>query len=80
MDILNLSTSTLVISVYFDNIPSSSTLTRLYGFCSLFNVVMTNQMIWTGACFDAVGNTHRIIELAQKIVSTEVNPRMEVVL
>ena len=79
-DILNSSISKLVTSVEFFKAPSSSTLTRLHGCCSLLSVFRKKRMMRTGACLDTVGNTHIILVFSHMTVSMEVNPWMEVTL
>ena len=80
MGIFNSSTINLVTYVEFSKALSSSTLTRLHGCCSFFNLVRMNQMMRTGDRFDAVGNTRSNIVFSQTIVSMEVNTWMEVTL
>ena len=80
MDILNLSTGKFVTSVEFDNVPSSSTLTRLYGCFSFISVVIIKRMMRTGALLGAVWNTDSILVFEQTTVIMEVKPWMEVTL
>ena len=68
VEMLKSSTTKLVTYVEFLKAPSLSTLTHLYGWCSLFNVFKINQMIPTGDSLDSVGNTHIIIVLEQTTV------------
>ena len=78
MDIFNLSTRKLVISVEFSKALYSSTFICLHVWCSVFNVFEMNQMMRTKASLDAVGNTHSIIFFSQTAVSMELNTWMEV--
>ena len=80
MDILNSSTSKFVTSVEFSNALYSSTLTSLHGCCSFRSVVRMKRLMRTGALLDLVQNTYSILVFANTTVSTEVKPRMEVML
>ena len=80
MDILNSSTSKLVISVKFSEAPSLSTLTRLCGCFSFFDVVRMKWIMHTDARLGAVGNTHIILVFAHTTVIIEVNSQMGVAL
>ena len=61
MDIFNSSIVKFVTSIEFSKSQSSSNLIYLHEFCSLFSVFSMNQMMWTRAILDAVGNTHIIL-------------------
>ena len=69
-----------ITAISYQHILLFITLPHFHGCCSFFNFVIMKQMIWTEDRVDAVGNTHIILIFAQKIVSMEENPRMEVTL
>ena len=55
MAMMNSSTRRLVTYVDFSKATSLSTLKRMNGCCSLFNVVRTKRITWTGDILDPVG-------------------------
>ena len=80
MENFNSSTNKFVTYVEFDKAPSSSTLTRLHGCCSLFSVISMEHIMRKGDCLDAVGNKYSLIVFSQTTVIMDVYPRMEVTL
>ena len=80
MVILYFSTRRLVTSADFPKAPSSSTITRLHGWFSLFNIFGMNQMIVNGDCLDTFGNIQIIIVFEHNTVIIEVKPLTEVTL
>ena len=78
IDIIKSSTRMLVTSIYFYKAPSSSTLTRLHGCCSFFNVVRTKRIIGTGYLLDTVVNIQSLIVFVHTTVIMVVNPQTEV--
>ena len=80
MEMLKSSTRRLETSINFSEASSLSTLTHFHGCCSVFNVVGMKRMMHTGACLDAVVNTHNILVFAHTAVKIEVNKQVEVTL
>ena len=80
MNIFNSSTSKLVTSVEISRAPSSSYPISFHGCCSFFSFVRIKRMVQKGDILGAVGNIRSIVFFAQRKVSMELNPRMEVLL